>query len=101
MTDKKTYKPFPDGGSLRASAIKKSPKAPDYWGNIAINLSDLTNIKSEDGLTIVKINGWKKVDSSGKTYLSLAVDRFVPNTQQAPAPRPAPQEDMPDDDIPF
>ena len=101
MTDKKAYKPYPDSGSLRASATKKSPKSPDYWGNIAINLSDTTNVRTEDGLTIVKINGWKKVDASGKTFLSLAVDRFVPNTQQAPAFRPAPQDDMPDDDIPF
>jgi hypothetical protein len=99
MTDKKTYKPYPDSGSLRASATKKSPKSPDYWGNIAINLSDTTNVRTEDGLTIVKINGWKKVDASGKTYLSLAVDRFVPNAQ--PAASPAPQDDMPDDDIPF
>ena len=101
MTDKKGYKPYPDSGSLRATAVKKSPKSPDYWGNIAINLSDTTNVRIEDGLTIIKVNGWKKVDASGKTFLSLAVDRFVPNTVQAPAARPAPQDDMPDDDIPF
>jgi hypothetical protein len=26
----------------------------------------------------VKLSGWKKVDSAGKTYLSIAVDRYVP-----------------------
>jgi hypothetical protein len=101
MTDKKEYKPYPDAGSLRASFTKKTPMSPDYWGNIAINLADMTGIKNEDGLTVVKLSGWKKVDSSGKTYLSLSVDRFVPNAQQAPAPRSAPQNDMSDDDIPF
>ena len=44
MSDKQ-YKPYPDAGSLRASTVKKGPKSPDYWGNIAINLKDLTNIK--------------------------------------------------------
>jgi hypothetical protein len=78
---------------------KKTPKSSDYWGDIAINLSDMTNVRTEDGLTIIKLSGWKKVDASGKTYLSLSVDRFVPNAQ--PASRPAPQDDMPDDDIPF
>ena len=100
MTEK-TYKPYPDGGSLRASMTKKHPKSSDYWGDIAINLSDMTNVRTEDGLTIIKLSGWKRVDASGKTYLSLAVDRFVPNAQPAPASRPAPQDDMPDDDIPF
>ena len=96
MTEK-TYKPYPDGGSLRASMTKKHPKSSDYWGDIAINLSDMTNVRTEDGLTIIKLSGWKRVDASGKTYLSLAVDRFVPNAQ----PVSRPQDDMPDDDIPF
>jgi hypothetical protein len=74
----KQYKPYPDSGSLRATGTKRTQMSPDYWGNIAINLKDLKNIKTEDGLTIVKLSGWKKVDSAGKTYLSIAVDRYVP-----------------------
>ena len=99
MSDKQ-YKPYPDSGSLRASATKKGPKSPDYWGNIAINLKDLTNIKTEDGLTVIKLSGWKKQDSQGKTYLSLSVDRFVPEqrTQTRGQPR---QEDDLDQDVPF
>jgi len=97
MTDKKEYKPHPDGGSLRATISKRTPMSPDYWGNIAINLNDLTNIKLEDGLTIVKLSGWKKVDASGKTYLSVSVDRFIPTAAQAPAPKPP----VADDDVPF
>mgnify|MGYP003348508087 CR=1 FL=1 len=98
--EKKTFKPYPDAGSLRASNSKKTPKSPDYWGNIAINLKDLTNIKTEDGLTIVKLSGWKKQDSQGKTYLSISVDRFVPEQRNQTRGQPR-QEDAPDDDIPF
>jgi hypothetical protein len=92
------YKPYPDSGSLRASQTKKGPKSPDYWGNVAINLKDLTNIQTIDGLTVVKLSGWKKQDKQGKTYLSLAVDRFVPEQKSAPARR---QDDDLDQDIPF
>jgi len=99
--EKKTYKPYPDSGSLRASTSKKTPKSPDYWGNIAINLKDQTNIHTEDGLTIVKLSGWKKVGSDGKTYLSISVDRFVPeNKQSAPRKESSSMDDL-EGDIPF
>jgi hypothetical protein len=97
------YKPYPDSGSLRSSTSKKGPKSPDYWGNIAINLKDMTNIKTEDGLTVIKLSGWKKVGKDGKTYLSISVDRFVPeqkgggNTRQATRQ----EDDFDDDGIPF
>jgi hypothetical protein len=103
MSDKKAYKPYPDSGSLRATISKRTPMSPDYWGNIAINLNDMTNIKTEDGLTVIKLSGWKKVDASGKTYLSVSVDRFVPTNEAAPPPKAQPKpvaNDM-DDDIPF
>ena len=98
MTDKQ-YKPYPDSGSLRATQTKKGPKSPDYWGNIAINLKDVTNIHTEDGLTIVKLSGWKKQDSQGRTYLSIAVDRFVPEQKGAPVRQAAKNDDF--DDAPF
>ena len=97
--EKKTYKPYPDNGTLRATQSKKTPKSPDYWGNIAINMKDLTNIHTEDGLTIVKLSGWKKVGADGKTYLSISVDRFVPETSSRPE-HDTTVESM-DDDVPF
>jgi hypothetical protein len=100
MSDKQ-YKPYPDSGSLRASQTKKGPKSPDYWGTIAINLKDLTNIHTEDGLTIVKLSGWKKQDSQGRTFLSIAVDRFVPEQKGAPARQSRKDEDFGNDDVPF
>jgi hypothetical protein len=95
------YKAYPDGGSLRASQSKKGPKSPDYWGDISINLKDMTNIKTEDGLTVVKLSGWKKTDKQGKTYLSIAVDRFVPNTQLGRQENQAQGFPEDDSDIPF
>lgn len=98
MSDKQ-YKPYPDSGSLRASQTKKGPKSPDYWGTIAINLKDLTNIQTVDGLTVVKLSGWKKQDGQGRTFLSIAVDRFVPEQRSAPS-RPQKNDDF-DHEVPF
>ena len=97
------YKAYPDSGSLRASTSKKGPKSPDYWGNIAINLKDMTNIKSENGLTVVKLSGWKKVGKDGKTYLSIAVDRFLPKQEEGGYSRQSirQEDDFGDQDIPF
>jgi len=97
-----TFKPRPDSGNLHAVQSKTNPLGKDYFGEIAINLKDMTNVRTEDGLTIIKISGWKRVGKeSGKTYLSLAVDRWIPPEQQAPASKAKPQDDLPDDDIPF
>ena len=98
MSDKE-YKPYPDSGSLRSSSTKKGPKSPDYWGNIAINLKDMTNIQTVDGLTVIKLSGWKKQDSQGRTYLSIAVDRFVPEQKGAPVRQTQKSDDS--DDFPF
>ena len=92
----------PDTGSLFAEQSKKNPKSPDYSGTIAINLKDLTAIKTENGLTVIKLSGWKKVGKSGKTYLSLAVNRFVPQQQGGTRQENQAQEFPADDqDIPF
>jgi hypothetical protein len=66
-------------------------------------MKDLTNIKTENGLVIVKLSGWKKVCKSGKTYLSIAVDRFVPNTQGGSVRQESQAQSFPDDDsyVPF
>jgi hypothetical protein len=92
------FKPYPDSGTLKASGTKKGPKSPDYWGTIAIDLKNRTNVHIEDGLTVVKLSGWKKVDRNGKTYLSIAVDRFVPeqrSDRQVTRTKEEPEEDMP------
>ncbi len=96
------YQAKPDSGSMFATQSKKTPKSPDYFGTFHINLKDLTNIKTEDGLTVIKISGWKKVAKNGKTFLSLAVDRFVPQQQGSTRQENQAQEFPADDsDIPF
>jgi len=96
------YEAKPDTGSLFATQSKKTPKSPDYWGTIAINMKDLTNVKTENGLTVVKLSGWKKVAKNGKTYLSLAIDRYVPQQQGGVRQENQAQEFPADDsDVPF
>jgi hypothetical protein len=96
------YQAKPDSGSLFATQSKKTPKSPDYFGTIHLNMKDMTNIKIEDGITVVKISGWKKVAKNGKTFLSLAVDRFVPQQQGGIRQENQAQEFPADDsDIPF
>jgi hypothetical protein len=96
------YETRPDTGSLFAEMSKKNPKSPDYSGTIAINLKDLTGLRVENGLTYVKLSGWKKVGKNGKTYLSIAVNRFVPQ-QQGGIRQENQAQDFPadDSDIPF
>jgi hypothetical protein len=93
------FKPRADFGNLHATTSKMHEKAPDYFGEIAINLKDLTNVRVEDGLHIFKLGGWKLQAKSGKTYLSIKVDRFIPKAKDAT--QSAPVNDLPDEDIPF
>jgi len=86
----------PDSGRLMASQSKKSDKSPDYWGEIAINPKDLTNVTVENGMHIYKIGGWKKKSKSGNTYLSLSVNRMEPKSEAAPR-----KVEISDDDVPF
>lgn len=87
----------PDSGVIMASQTKRSEKSPDYWGEIAVDIKNLTNVKVENGLYIFRLSGWKKTAASGKTYLSLAVDRFVPNEE----PKQAPKRRDDDEEMPF
>lgn len=72
-----TFEQKPDSGRLMAAQSKRSEKSPDYWGGIAINPKDLTNVTVENGLHVLKLSGWKKVSKSGSTYLSLSVNRMT------------------------
>lgn len=99
MSDKE-YTEYPDSGSLKASAVKKSESSPDYWGTIAIDLSNTTAVKVVDGLSVFKISGWKKRNKEGQTYLSLSINRYVPE-HNAVSERKLSSSFGQDDDIPF
>lgn len=85
----------PDSGRLMAAQSKRSEKAPDYWGEIAIDIKDLTNAQVEKNFVTFKLSGWKKQSKSNVTYLSLAIDRRVREDDRKPARR------QDDDDVPF
>ena len=93
MSYEKTYEQKPDSGRLMASQSKRSEKSPDYWGEIAINVKDMSNVKVENGLYIFRLSGWKKKSKAGVTYLSLSVSRQAPQSA-------APQQTN-DDDVDF
>ena len=88
-----------DSGRLMAAQSKRTEKSPDYWGEIAIDVKDMTKVeKTPEGLLVFRLNGWKKKSRSGTTYLSLSVDRYIPKEESRPAPKNV-QED--DDDVDF
>lgn len=81
-------------GVLFSNKTKTNPKAPDYSGDIYV---DLSTMKVVDGKVEIKLAGWKKVSKTGSTFLSLAAD-----TMEKKAPKTPMQkiQDM-DDDVPF
>ena len=94
------FKPRVDIGALHSTKVKKTQQSPDYFGTIAINLSDKTSFETVDGLTIVKLSGWKRVSpTSGKTYLHLSVNRWVPDGTQAQTSKEDSTEE--NDEVPF
>ena len=81
----KTYEQRPNSGVLFSTRAKKHPKAPDYFGNILI---DLSMLEVKDNKVEIKLSGWKKESNSGATFLSLAVDTYN-------------KEKSNDEDVPF
>ncbi len=96
----KEYTEYPDSGSLKANAVKRSESSPDYWGTIAIDLSNTAAVKIVDGLSVFKISGWKKRNKEGQTYLSLSINRYVPE-HNAVLEKKLLNSFGKDDDIPF
>ena len=71
--------------------------SPDYFGSLTFDVTDMTNITRNGNLITVKFNGWKKTSNSGKTFLSLAVNRYVGDG----APSQSRQNKADDFDPPF
>lgn len=90
------FAPRKDSGRLMASQTKRNENSPDYWGEIAIDIKDKTKVQVVDGLYVFKLSGWKKKSKNGTTYLSIAVDRFMPKDSEAPA-----RSKDDDSDVPF
>ena len=91
------YELKPNQGTLFATKVKKHPKAPDYFGELRVEISTLEVV---NGVAKVKLGGWKvKSESSGNTFLSIKIDTWKPDNAQQPQTQ-SNNGDM-DDDIPF
>ena len=66
----------PNTGVFFSQSMKRSDKAPDYSGEILI---DIRTFKVENNMIAIRLAGWKNVAKSGKTYISLKCD--VPRDQ--------------------
>jgi hypothetical protein len=99
--DKKYYK---DSGMLNASKSKKNADSPDYWGEICINVEDMTKVTlTPDGYYVFPLSGWKKISKAGNTFLAISIKRKDYGGVTQPSDdgnKAAPKDDM-DDDIPF
>jgi hypothetical protein len=89
------YENKPNSGSLFSNKVKKHPKAPDYQGDILI---DLNTLEVKNNQVKVRLAGWKRTTDKGLTFLSLSVDTYKPKEQ---ATQQQPTEEIQDDDIPF
>lgn len=86
----------PDSGVIMSVDSKRSEKSPDYWGEIAIDMKNQTNVRTENGLTIIRLSGWKRHGKNGKSFLSIAVDRYERRQQEKPQ-----RKDEDDDNLDF
>ena len=92
------YELKPNQGTLFATKVKKHPKAPDYFGELLVEISTLEVV---NGVAKVKLGGWKvKSESSGNTFLSIKIDTWKPDNAQQPQSQTQSDEGL-DDDIPF
>ena len=86
----------PPYGSLKAVKAKTNPKSPDYYGKLAIDVSQFDIV---DGVIHLSLSGWKKESlTDGSTFLSLQASKpWVPDEQKKRLSAPADMED----DFPF
>lgn len=96
--EQKKFENNPNSGTLHATKVKKNPKEPDYFGDFKL---DLSTVDVEDGIATFKLSGWKKQSKNGNTFLSIAVNTWKPEGQQAKPQQQSNNDEGLDDDIPF
>ena len=62
-----------NSGTLFQNLVKKNPKAPDYQGDMTLDLSALG---IGTGKANMRIAGWKKTSSKGTMFMSLKISEF-------------------------
>jgi hypothetical protein len=63
-------KEYVNSGAFFANTVKTNPKAPDYQGDILV---DLKTLGIGEGKYSLKLAGWKKTSAKGTSFLSLSV----------------------------
>ena len=81
-------------GALFATKAKTNPKAPDYSGDLYI---DLNGMDVKNGKVEIRLAGWKKQTKAGSVFLSIAVDKYE---RKQPEQKSETIQDM-QDDVPF
>ena len=88
---------YVNSGTLFQNKVKKSPKAPDYQGEM---LLDLSALGVGNGKAKLRLAGWKKISSKGTTFLSLSISEFK-EREEGGYPRAQSKQDSFDGDEPF
>lgn len=95
---------YPNGGALFAVKDKKSDKAPDLTGNLAIGVDTVAYILEQanagNAEITLDLSAWKKVSGSGSKFLSVSIKQPFVKGQAPYRPRRQGNEDA-DTDIPF
>jgi len=90
---------YPPGGVLFQQDKKRSPKAPDYTGNLEISRETLNHLiamaKKNEPLKM-QLSGWIKPTRTGGTFISLSASK----PYEKPESSGSPSRDI-DDEIPF
>ena len=81
-------------GSLFAAKAKTNPTAPDYYGDVVIDVSQFEIV---DGTLKIALSGWKKPLTNGSgTFLSLQASKpFVKGEQRQSTPADDDEDSMP------
>jgi hypothetical protein len=72
---------YPNSGALFTPKFpKKSDKAPDFNGDIRIEVDLLAELieAAEDGEVTIKLDGWKRKDKNGNHMVSIKVNTYKP-----------------------
>jgi len=72
---------YPNSGVLWTSTQKRNERAPDMYGDIAIEkdlLMSLIDAARGEASVKIKLDGWKKKDKNGNAMVSIKVNTFKP-----------------------
>lgn len=81
---KKEWQERPNSGSLFFNQKKSSDKAPDFTGTLTIGEELAELLRKSPGSVQFRLAGWKKVTSTGNSWLSISVSNNEPPQQRKP-----------------